>query len=310
MSAKITGLVPAPFTPMYEDGSINYQMIELQYAIFRQNRISTIFLNGSTGEGLHLTIEERKKILETWCHISNDTFKVIAHVGHVVQQKAKEMASHAQDCGVYAISTVGPFYMKPLDIDNLIDYCADIANSAPEIPFYYYHIPQLTHVNFNMVDFLRIGSSLIPNLAGIKFTSLDFLDYSRARRFDNSRFDLLYGNDELMINGFAFGARGFVGSTYNLFPKLYFDIIQAIHSNNDQKALKLQETSIDLITTLAKYGYSSAAKSSMKFLGIDFGPCRSPLNNLSDDEMTVLREELSHLGFFEYALDTRSVLKN
>ena len=81
------------------------------------------------------------------------------------------MAAHAAEIGADAFSSVAAFYFKPVSVQNLVDCMADIASAAPELPFYYYHIPHLTGVSMDMVEFLELSKDIIPNLAGIKYTS-------------------------------------------------------------------------------------------------------------------------------------------
>src|SRR5690554_7367641 len=66
----------------------------------------------------------------------------------------KVLAKHAREIGLYGISFTAPFYFKPADVQTLGDICAEIAAEVPDMPFYYYHIPVLTGVAFNMIDLL------------------------------------------------------------------------------------------------------------------------------------------------------------
>lgn len=76
-----------------------------------------------------------------------------------------------------------------------------------------------------MFDFLQAEAPMIPNLAGIKFTNEDFMDYLSCLQFMDGRFDMLWGRDEKMLSALVPGARGAVGSTYNYAAPLYLRLI-------------------------------------------------------------------------------------
>src|SRR5699024_7191453 len=166
----IQGLIAAPFTPMNEDRSVNFRLIPEIYKRFRRQGVIGVFINVSTSEGLSLTNEERKALTEAWDEGVDDDFKRLVPVGHAGIQDATARARHASQYGsIDGISTVGPFYREPNSTKELVAFCREIALAAPECPFYYYHIPVLTGVDFPMYDFLTIAADEIPTLAGIKF---------------------------------------------------------------------------------------------------------------------------------------------
>ncbi|WP_372638127.1 dihydrodipicolinate synthase family protein [Fodinibius sp.] len=301
---SIEGLVVAPFTPMKEDGSIQLDMIPPLYEHYREQKIVGAFINGSTGEGLSLTTRERKQLAEKWNETITDDFKLLIHVGHAGVEDAKSLGKHAaQLSNVTGISTVGPFYRKPADVGGLVDFCQQVAEAAPEVPFYYYHIPALTEVNFSMVDFLAEGSEKIPMLSGIKFSNYDYVDFSRCLEFADGKYDIMFGNDELMSCGLILGARGFVGSTYNLFPGLYHEILAAYERGDLSEVRRLQRKSMEFVRLIDQYEYGGAAKGVMKLLGLDCGPARLPLQTIDAGELTALEKKLRETDFFSYAMD-------
>lgn len=299
---KIQGLIAAAFTPMDQDGEINLDMIESLYKYYIQNDVKGVFLNGSTGEGLSLTIEERLQLCETWSNVIDGDLKLIVHVGSNSLKEAKELACHANKMGAWGIASIGPFYRKPATMELLVEYCRNIAGEAPELPFYYYHIPELTGIDFHMIDFLKATEEEIPNLAGLKYTDTDLSDCRLCIDFEEGRYDILYGNDELFLCGLTLGVKGFVGSTYNLYPKLYHDIKTAFEAHELEKARTLQTKAIEFVRLIDQYGYASAAKAAMKFLGVDCGPTRLPLKTLDVEQIKRLEADLVQYDFFDHAL--------
>ena len=88
-------------------------------------------------------------------------------------------------------------------------------------------MPSVTGINLPMKEFLEKGSSEIPNLNGIKFTSNNFMEMLECIRLEDGRFDILNGFDEMLLCGMAVGARGGVGSTYNYSLPTYRNLYDA-----------------------------------------------------------------------------------
>ena len=94
---------------------------------------------------------------------------------------------------------MAPSFFRPSTVEQLVDFCAQIAEAAPGLPFYYYHFPAMTGVDFPMIDFLKGASRRIPNLKGIKFTHENLMDYNRCLHFEKDRFQILFGRDEMLL---------------------------------------------------------------------------------------------------------------
>lgn len=296
----MNGLIAATYTPLKRDKNLNLDIIE-SYGIFlKSNNISGAFVNGSTGDFASLTINERKLIIESWAKNKPENFFLINHVGHTSLKVAKELTTHSADI-VDAIATLSPFYFKPPTLDSLVDYCSEIAACAPKLPFYYYHIPDLTGANFKMVDFLKLASEQIPNLAGIKFTKNNLVDYRYCKMFNDESYNILFGVDEIFLASLPFGAQGWVGSTYNHLAPLYIKIKQAFDAGNFGLAAELQTKSIQFVDVLNDHGgFNGTAKSFMKALGVDCGPSRYPHKTLSNSEVQKVKQTFEELGIMAF----------
>jgi N-acetylneuraminate lyase len=136
-------LIPAVFSPIASDGDIDLSVIESYANYLYENGMSKVFVNGSTGESLSLTVEERKRITEEWILTIPSDMKIIVHVGHNCLPAAKELAGHAQQFNAHYISAMAPNFFKPANSDHLIDFLKEIAAEAPNIPFYFYYMPAM-----------------------------------------------------------------------------------------------------------------------------------------------------------------------
>lgn len=298
MNSQLTGLIAAPFTPMCVNGEVNLDVIEQYAAWLTQQAVSGAFICGSTGESLSLSLAERLAIAERWCQVAGKALPVIVHVGHTCVADARRLAAHAQQIGAAAIATMAPCFFRPSRMAELVEFCAQIANAAPQLPFYFYHMPSMTGVNFSMVDFLNAAKERIPTLAGIKFTDEDIMDYSRCLNIDGGRFTMLFGRDEILLSALAVGARGAVGSTYNYAAPIYHRLIAAFQHGDIKTAQQEQARACEMIALLGQFGGLPAGKAIMKMQGIDCGPVRLPLRTLTDAEYTQLKHALDACGFF------------
>jgi len=298
----IEGLVAAPYTAMNPDCSINLKAIEKQAEFYSANNLAGVFICGTTGEGMSLTLAERLEIAERWCKVADKKLKVIVHVGENSIEACKKMANQAQKSGAYAVGMIAPSFFKPATVDVLVDYCAQVAASCPELPFYFYHMPSMTGVNFSMVSFLEKASGKIPNLAGIKYTYEDLMDYYLCRTFEGGRYDILFGRDEILLSGLALGAKGAVGSTYNFAAPLYHQLISEFNRGNLDKARALQQKSMEMIKILASAGcpFLAVSKALMKRFTVDCGPVRLPLTDITDKQYESVIGRLEKIGFFEF----------
>src|SRR5512137_362417 len=108
-SRFLTGLVAAPHTPMHADGSVNLDAIEKQAARLVADGVTAAFVCGSTGEGVSLTSEERRRVAERWREaIRTRPLKLIVHTGHNSVAEAKALAAHAQESGAHAVGLMAP----------------------------------------------------------------------------------------------------------------------------------------------------------------------------------------------------------
>lgn len=293
---KIIGLVAAGFTPMNEDGSLNLPVVDDLADHLVESGVSGVFVCGSTGESLSLTTDERKQCLERWTKACAGRIKVIAHVGHNSLPDAEELARHAGACGVDGISAMPSTFFKPRSMEVLVDWCASVAGAAPDLPFYYYHIPGMTGVTQKMHDFLRAAEDRIPSLAGVKFTHSDLMDYRQCLTFGDGKFDVLFGTDEIMLSALAMGAKGFIGSTYNLAPRLYLEIISAFEAGRMEDARSRQSKSIDMVDRLLALGALPAFKSVMRLHGVDCGPARAPFPSFGEAEHAAVKQAWDAAG--------------
>lgn len=300
MEQEFIGLIAPPFTPMAADAGVNLDLVQRQFEFLSANGVRGAFICGSTGEGVSLSIAERQAVAERWRDVAPEGFLLIVHAACLSLPEARTLAAHAQQIGADAIAATAPCYFKPAGVDDLAGFCAEIAAAAPQLPFYYYHIPALTGVYLPMVDFLTAAAGRVPTLAGVKFTYEDLMDFGRCVRLADGRFKMLFGRDEILLAGLALGARGAVGTAFNFAAPLYRRIVCAYRAGQLAAAREDQARAMEMVAAMREFGGIPAAKAMMKMAGVDCGPVRPPLRNLTGEQFAALRRRLEDMGFFEY----------
>lgn len=297
---KLEGLIAATFTPFDNAGKINLAAIGPMVDRMVAEGISGIYINGSTGEGHSLTIYERKTLTEHFVRAVNGRIKTIVNVGHNCLEDGRELAAHAASAGVDAISAAPPTYYKITSELQLVKTLATITEAAPDLPFFYYHIPAITRVDLNMAVFLECSMERLPSLHGIKFTAAQVDEFQYCRELYDGKYQILFGLDEMMLSGLSAGATCMIGSTYNFMPHVYRAIITNFNAGNLAEAKKLQGEAVKVIRAFLKFSSLPAQKAIMKMVGMDCGPVRLPLVDLTNDEEALLKGELMKMNFFDW----------
>lgn len=298
MPGPLSGLIPACYAPLGPDGRLNLRMVEPLARFLRQSGIDSVFVGGTTGEFASLSLEERMALVDRWCEALGGALRVAVHVGHNCLPEAVALASHARKAGTMAIAVMAPSYFKPVTVGDLIDFCVPIAAEAEPLPFYFYDIPDMTGVRLRMSEFLYQARFRIPTLRGLKYSNHDFLELQECVRLDEGAFDVLLGVDECLLAGLCLGIRGAVGSTFNFAAPIYRRLIRHFDDQDLASARLEQGKSIDLIKVLRSFGFLAASKSVMAMVGVDCGPVRPPVRNLTLQERRTLWERLSPLDVF------------
>jgi len=298
-SLPIRGLVAAPHTPFDLQGRLNLAIVEGQAQALKDGGVTGVFVGGSTGESSSLTFDERDALAARWIEAAKPLgLRVVVHVGGTQVEAGAELARRAQAAGTDAIAALAPYYYKPRDVHELVACFAHMAQGAPDTPIYYYDIPALTGVDLPVLDFVEEARRLVPSFVGVKYTSSDLMGLQEI--LARGDLDVLFGNDEALLAGLSFGARGAVGSTYNLAPGVYLRLAKAFRDGDLDQARFEQRRSVQLVRTLVGFGFVSAAKATMAEIGVDVGPPRLPWLPLGEDERARLRAALVEIGFFDW----------
>ena len=210
------------------------------------------------------------------------------------------MAQHAQEIGAFGTGAMASPFPKAGRVEELVKYCEEIACGAPDLPFYFYHIPALNGVFLPMLPFLKAADGRIPNLAGIKYTFESLYEYNQCMLYENGKFDMLHGQDETILSALVMGgAQGGISGTGSYIGSALVGVIDEYNKGNITEAVNHQNFAQEVINVIARYrGNIVAGKRIMKLLGLDLGINRTPFQNISDSEEAIIKSELEAIDFF------------
>ncbi|XP_055606683.1 N-acetylneuraminate lyase B-like [Uranotaenia lowii] len=274
------GLMAPVFTPFLNDKgkTINYDIIEEYAGFLKSKKVPAILVNGTTGEGMCMSVQERKLVTEKWKEACDKHGLVMmVQVGGAPYPDVIELARHAEQLDVNGVLCLPELYFKPKTPEKLVEYLQHVAIHCAKTPFFYYHIPMFSDVNVNMPTFLNLAEKAIPNFRGIKYTSGELDQGSGCLK--PSRFILL-GADSILCGAVAAGFDSFIMTTLNIWPEISLQIIENLGKGELKKARTLQCELNAKIADVLKHGdwVTAMKKAFNENCPFDLGKTRAPLS--------------------------------
>lgn len=289
MKRELNRIWSALITPMYSDESVNYDALEKIVDLQIEDGAEGFYCCGSSGEGLLLTIEERKQVLEHTLKAADGRVPVISHVGTIRTRDVIDLADHALSAGALAVSMIPPYYYK-FTMDEIMKYYEDVIAAMPDAPVIVYNIPQFTGVEFSKNNAYRLLSN--ENIVGIKHTSTNLYSLERiGQEFPEKA--LINGFDEQFLGALAMGAGATIGTTVNLFAPLFVKVREAYEAGNMEDAFAWQHAINQRVEETVKVGIFNAMKYGWTVRGVDCGFCRAPFRDLDDNEKAAIEKLVS-----------------
>lgn len=244
-----------------------------------------------------MTIPEREKVAESFIQAADGRVPTIVQVGANALPDSCVLAAHAESAGASAISANAPSYFRITKTETLVDWLTAIAAAAPKTPFYYYHIPLFTGVDIDMSLFMELMEKKCPQFRGIKYSDIKGFVFLEALEYHDRKYEVLWGCDEMLMAGFALGAKGGVGSTYGMIPQVYNSLLDSLARGDLDEARRFQLLSWKFVKALLKYSpVHPSGKIVMRLRGIELGPCRLPFTPLDESAAAQLAKDLKNLG--------------
>lgn len=293
-NVKFKGVMPALVSPLNEDGSVKEKALRKLINWQLEAGCTGFYICGATGEGTVMRPEARKAMAEITVDETKGRGKVISHVGAIDLRTAQDLARHASDIGVDAISSVPPFFYGYGE-KEIIQYYQALSDSS-SVPILMYASP-LSGVAIKTEMVEKMLS--IKNLIGLKWTSYNYFEMRKIKELNRGDINVINGPDETFLCGLVMGADGGIGATYNLMPKVFVKIYESFMSGDLAAAQEAQFKANRVIRVLIKYGVLNGVKDMLEMLGFDVGYCTYPLKRFTESEKKEFRTELKALKFEE-----------
>lgn len=297
------GAWPALATPFTMQNRVNVTVLRRLVNFLVDKGIGGLYVCGSTGEGIYMTVAEREQVLETVIEEVSGRVPVIAHVGALVLPDALVLARHAQESGADGIASIIPPLYR--NTQTIVDYFSALGAAAPETPL-------LTYIFGGPVDAVALMQAMvpIPTLAGSKYTGPNMHEFRRIIELGeklsqentaHKRWTVFSGMDEQCVFAAMFGASGNIGSTLNYMAGPYREIHRAVQAGDQERSIDLQIQVNHITEILISVGFMGALKMAMAELGFDCGAPRLPNVALPKEQWPTVLAQLNAAGFQQLA---------
>jgi len=292
---KPEGILPALVTPFTDDGkAVDEERLRALVARCIELGVRGVVPCGTTGEFVNLTMEEKKRVIDTVIDEVDSKVSVVAGTGASGTDQALEMTKYAKDAGADGALVVTPFYLKPTD-RGIYQHYFTIASEA-DLPIILYNIPQCTGVqlSWQMVEDL----AQIPNIVGLKDSSGQLRYILAVLEKVRDKINVMCGHDEVVVAALAAGCSGAILASANVIPDVWIQIYDHVKKGELQEARELQYKIQKMARIIAGSG-AVGTKAALNMMKIKVGPVRKPLSvggELTYEAREELRIELEKIG--------------
>jgi dihydrodipicolinate synthase/N-acetylneuraminate lyase len=293
---RIAGTLAAAVTPLRDQGRhLDEAAFEPLYGFYRDTGLDGLLILGTTGEGILLSSEERRRVTElALAHVGS--LPIIVHCGAQTSAETSALAQHAGEAGAAGVAVIAPPYFSFTEAE-LLEHFAVAADACAPLPFYVYEYAERSGyaVPLEVVDRLR---SRAPNLVGMKVSDAPF---DRVEPYLGAGLDVFIGAEAVIPEGLAAGAVGAVSGVAAAFPEAVGSLVRDPTPERLELVTALREM-------LSRAPFQASVKAALGLRGIPVSPdVRSPLLPLRSDELECLRTDLAaHLQAGDAAISIAS----
>lgn len=283
-------------TPFYENGEVNYdefgRLIEFQI----ENGTDAIIVCGTTGEAATMSEKEHMDVVKYCIDKVAKRIPVIAGTGSNCTQTAIELSKIAEEYGADGILSVTPYYNKATQ-NGLIAHFTAIAE-AIDIPVILYNVPGRTGTNIQPETAVKLCRD-VKNIVGIKDATGNLAQTAKMMQLADGCIDLYSGEDGLVVPIMSLGGIGVISVLSNVAPKQTHDMCMKALEGDYAEARKIQLDALPLVDALFSEVNPIPVKAALKMIGIEAGPLRLPLTEISDEHRAVLKKAMADFGLIK-----------
>ena len=287
---KYEGVIPAFYACYDEAGEVSPERVRALTQYFIDKGVKGVYVNGSSGECIYLSVADRKLILENVMEVAKGKLTVIAHVACNNTKDSVELAKHAESLGVDAIAAIPPIYFRLPDY-SIAKYWNDMSAAAPNTDFVIYNIPQLSGTTLTPALYAEMRKN--PRVIGVKNSSMPTQDIQIFVAEGGEDHIVFNGPDEQFISGRVIGAKAGIGGTYAVMPDLFLKLNQLIIDKDLDRAKELQHAINSVIYKMVsgRANLYAVMKEILRLNeDLDIGSVRAPLEPLSEGDYEIAKE--------------------
>jgi 4-hydroxy-tetrahydrodipicolinate synthase len=282
-----SGTFTALVTP-FRNGEVDVEALEGMVEFQIQHGVSGLVPCGTTGETPAMSEEEDRVVVETVVRVTNGRVPVVAGTGSNSTDMAIKYTRMAREAGADGSLQVAPYYNKPTQ-EGLYRHFATIAESTA-LPLILYNIPGRTSVTISAETMARLAE--IPNIVGVKDSTLSMNMISDMRRLCGEEFDILSGDDPMTLPVIALGGVGVISVASNVAPGAVSGMVRALLSGDFERGRELYYELLPLFRALFVETNPIPVKTAASLLGLCSDEMRLPLIPMSGENLRRLQETL------------------
>jgi 4-hydroxy-tetrahydrodipicolinate synthase len=292
---KLSGIFTPTLVPFDARGRINEDELRRMVNWLIEKGVSGLYPNGSTGEFIRLSLEERKQVIQIVVEENRGRVPVLAGAAEANLELILDVSRIYADLGCAAVSVTGPYYYK-VSQDSIEHYFREMAKSSP-IDIILYNIPQYS--NEISVPVLTRLATDCPRIVGVKDSSRDFprfLTTLRAIKPRRPDFSCLIGCEEILFPSLLMGGDGGTIASSGVVPEVIMRLYWESVAGNIAEARRIQLHLLDLIDAMLNGAdFPEGFRAGMSLRGFDLGQTRQLLSPRGQADLERIRRRIASL---------------
>jgi 4-hydroxy-tetrahydrodipicolinate synthase len=301
----IRGIFTPNLVPFAPDGSIHEGELRRMIHWLIDKGVSGLYPNGSTGEFIRLSFEERKRVIRIVAEETRGRVPILAGAAESNLPMILDACRTYVDLGCTAASITGPYYYK-VSQESIEHFFRELARQSP-IDIVLYNIPQFAN-EISLPVLIRLAVDC-PRIVGVKDSSRDFprfLNTLQAIKPQRPEFSCLIGCEEVLFPALLMGGDGGTIATSGVVPEVVMKLYREFLAGNWDEAKRIQLKLLELINAML-YGanFPEGFRAGMSLRGFDLGTTRQLLSPKEQGDLEEIRSHiaciLADCGFSEAA---------
>ena len=285
------GVIPAITTPFKADGSVDHAFFAKHCAMMMDAGCTGIVALGSLGETATLTAAEKKAVLEIAVKAVGKRGPIVAGIAALSTDDAVALARTAAEAGCGGLMVLPP-YVYSTDWREMKAHVAAVIRATP-LPCMLYNNPIAYKTDFLPAQVAELAGEL-GNLAAVKESSADIRRIAALRALLGNRLHLLVGVDDMIVEGIAAGATGWIAGLVNAYPRESVALFDMAMEGRHEELRPLYEWFLPLLRLDVVPKFVQLIKLTQEIAGMGSATVRAPRLALTGEELAQAQKIIRH----------------